>query len=83
MGLVTNWDALIGKRKDLDKSRQRVQLDLDVDPVRGRGLSERASGRAAGMTEAGQERPSQCFFFLPRFAFLRPSFLVLCSVICF
>lgn len=43
----------------MDKSRKQVQLDLDVDPVRGRGVSERASGRAAvrwdGTAEAGQD----------------------------
>jgi len=58
---------LIGRRKGLDKSRKQVRLDLDVNPVRGRGVSERASGRAAGgMERLRQDRngagSGPCFF---------------------
>ena len=47
---ITNWDAfVIGRRKDLDKSRKQVRLDLDVGPVVEGCVG--ASGCAAGGME--------------------------------
>jgi hypothetical protein len=74
---------LIARRKDLDKSRKQVLLDLDVDPVRGRGCQRgRQVARQGGMERLRQDRngagSGPCFFLFPRFAYLRPSFLVLC-----
>jgi hypothetical protein len=68
---------VIGRRKDLDKSRKQVQSDLDVDPrsvIEGcQGIGSR--GRWDGMTEAGYERSGSVwsvFLFAPSLCLLAP-----------